>query len=234
MLLPFAGMFVLGALQGSIGWIMVMSGLTGDAVYVRPTRLALHFTCAMILTCYVFWFAMKLLTHPQEGVFNRGLKNFVILMLGVLFYQFVYGALMAGFKAAPAAATWPDINGAWIPDGMHSSRSGHPLIENVITVHFIHRAVAYLLAMLVLIYTVKVSKIKQSILLNKWKYVPLILVLVQVILGVLTVLTSIRINANDWGTFETLALLHQMTAMFLMLSLMAQLYLLSRKKLNHA
>ncbi len=233
MVLPFAGMFILGALQGSIGWIMVASGLTGDAIYVRPTRLALHFTCAMILACYVFWFAMKLLTHPQEGLFHRGLKNFVIIILGVLLFQFVYGALMAGFKAAPAASTWPDINGAWVPDGMSSSRTGHPLIENVITIHFIHRGVAYLLTLLILIYTVKVSKIKQSVLLNKWKYIPLMLVIVQVILGVLTIITSLKINPNDWGTFETLALLHQMTAMFLMLSLMAQLYLLSRKNLTY-
>lgn len=232
MLLPFVGIFILGALQGAIGWIMVASGLTGDAIYVRPTRLALHFVCAMILGCYVFWFALKLLKPQYEGLHNRALKNFLIVILAVLFFQFVYGALMAGFKAAPAAATWPTINGKWIPEGLGQAREGHPLIDNVITVHFIHRTLAYLITLLIVIYTIRVSKIKATV--NKWKYLPVLFVIIQVLLGILTISTSVRINANEWGLFETLALLHQMTAMFLMLSLLEQVFYFSKKKAIHA
>ena len=230
MLMPFIGMFILGALQGAIGWIMVASGLTGDAIYVRPTRLALHFVFAMILGCYVFWFAMKLLTPPTYRLHNKGLRNFVIIILAFLFFQLIYGALMAGFKAAPAATTWPTINGEWIPQSLGQAREGHPLIDNVITVHFIHRKLAYIITLLIVLYTVRVSKIKIIPAINRWKYIPLMLVIIQVLLGIFTIMTSVRINANKWGLFETLALLHQMTAMFLMLSLLEQVFYFSKKK----
>src|SRR5687767_844565 len=55
MIRPLMILFLLGALQGAVGWIMVASGLTGDAVYVRPTRLALHFVFALVLLFYTFW-----------------------------------------------------------------------------------------------------------------------------------------------------------------------------------
>ena len=51
MVVPLIILFLLGALQGAVGWIMVASGLTGDAVYVRPTKLAMHFVLAMVLLC---------------------------------------------------------------------------------------------------------------------------------------------------------------------------------------
>ena len=59
MVKPLLILFFLGALQGAIGWIMVASGLTGDAIYVKPTRLALHFVFALVLLCYTFWFALQ-------------------------------------------------------------------------------------------------------------------------------------------------------------------------------
>src|SRR5687767_10165883 len=69
MIRPLVILFLLGALQGAIGWIMVASGLSGDAIYVKPTRLALHFVFAMVLLAYTFWFALKLLVpdHRLEG-----------------------------------------------------------------------------------------------------------------------------------------------------------------------
>jgi heme a synthase len=50
MIQPLLILFVMGALQGAIGWIMVASGLTGDAVYVKPTKLALHFVFVVCLS----------------------------------------------------------------------------------------------------------------------------------------------------------------------------------------
>ena len=60
MIRPLVVLFLLGALQGAIGWIMVASGLEGDAVYVKPTRLALHFIFALGLLAYTYWFALSL------------------------------------------------------------------------------------------------------------------------------------------------------------------------------
>ena len=73
MIRPLLILFLLGALQGAVGWIMVASGLTGDAIYVAPTRLALHFVFALGLIVYAFWFALQL-SVPESarlGAINR-------------------------------------------------------------------------------------------------------------------------------------------------------------------
>src|SRR5688500_14179843 len=116
MVKPLIILFLLGALQGLVGWIMVASGLTGDAIYVKPAKLAMHFTLACILIGYAFWFGLQLVVKNENAVSNRGLKNFTWLIVGILFIQLVFGALMAGYKAAPAAPTWPDINGSYVPE----------------------------------------------------------------------------------------------------------------------
>jgi cytochrome c oxidase assembly protein subunit 15 len=65
MIKPFIILFLLGAMQGLIGWIMVASGLNDEHLYVDHIKLALHFISAMILACYTLWFALKLLI-PEE------------------------------------------------------------------------------------------------------------------------------------------------------------------------
>src|SRR5450432_3568194 len=67
---PLLILFFLVLLQAAIGWIMVASGLTGDALYVKPTRLALHFIFALALISYAFWFALKLL-FPVSRIKNE-------------------------------------------------------------------------------------------------------------------------------------------------------------------
>ena len=209
---------------------MVVSGLDGDAIYVKPTRLALHFVLAMGLLCYTFWFALQLLVPPEQRVINSGIKKITWWIIGLLVIQFIYGGLMAGHKAATAAPTWPDINGAFIPDYMFRSPDGLlNLIENKITIHFIHRLLAYILLGLVLFWTAKAVKIKSSILFLKTRWIPLILTAAQVILGVVSVLTSVNIIPNQWGIFEWMAQAHQFFAMLLLLSLVWMLYLLKSK-----
>jgi len=66
MILPMVLLFLLGALQGAIGWIMVKSGLNEENLYVNHIRLAIHFIAALGLCCYVFWFALDLLVDSAE------------------------------------------------------------------------------------------------------------------------------------------------------------------------
>jgi cytochrome c oxidase assembly protein subunit 15 len=144
--------------------------------------------------------------------------------------QLIYGALMAGHKAATAAPTWPQINGSFLPAGMFSSSSGVlDLIENKITIHFIHRSLAFLLFLSLLLWSWKASKTKTPGLFSKTKWWPLIFVVIQAVLGIVSVLTSVKIIPNHWGMFEWLALLHQAVAMFLLLSLVWMAYLIKSK-----
>ena len=78
---PLLILFLLGALQGAIGWIMVASGLTGDAVYVKPTRLALHFSFALGLICYAYWFALQLLIPASQTMKAPSIKKWSWLLL---------------------------------------------------------------------------------------------------------------------------------------------------------
>lgn len=228
---PLLVLFLMGALQGAVGWIMVASGLVGDAIYVRPTRLAIHFVLAMVLGCYVLWFALGLLVPPSERQEDRTLRRTYIFSFCLLLVQFVYGALMAGHRAATVAATWPTINGSWVPEGMGLSPSGHPFLENKITIHFIHRGLAYLLALILGWACYRAYRVERPIpLFRKSRYWPMALVALQVILGIFTVLSSTGIVPNVWGLYETLAQFHQLVAMFLMLALVYQIYLLGPKK----
>jgi heme a synthase len=151
MVQPLIILFLLGALQGAVGWIMVASGLVGDAIYVKPTRLALHFVFAMVLLFYTFWFALKLLIKERSLIAAPRLKQFTWTIIVILFIQLVYGALMAGHRAAPAAPTWPDINGSFIPLYIFNRPEGWlSIIENPVVIQFIHRMLAYLLVLLIL------------------------------------------------------------------------------------
>ncbi len=230
MVTPLLILFLLGALQGAIGWIMVASGLTGDAVYVKPTRLALHFVFALGLLCYTFWFALKLLVGPSQGVTSPKLRKWNSILLVILSFQLLYGALMAGHKAATVAPTWPTINGQWLPDNLLAKQ---PLavnfIDNTLLIHFIHRGLAYMLILCILVFTIGLYRVGVGKLLSKIRWIPLVLVLVQVVLGILTLFESKGIIPGQWGLFEWMAQAHQLTGMFLLLSLVFTLFLIQGK-----
>jgi heme a synthase len=241
MVRPLIILFLLGALQGAIGWIMVASGLTGDAIYVAPTRLALHFVFALVLIVYAFWFALELSVSPRmimqgsdagtlpapETVRRKSgtVRRWTVAILIVLLFQLLYGALMAGHKAANVAATWPTINGDWMPDKVFS---GHPqdLIGNKITVQFMHRGIAYLLLVMVLVWTWRASTLPAShSSFRKLRWLPLSLIGVQIMLGIGSLLTSPGIIPQHWGSFDWLAQFHQVTGLLFLLTMVGMLYL---------
>jgi cytochrome c oxidase assembly protein subunit 15 len=106
------------------------------------------------------------------------------------------------------------------------------LIDNRVTIHFIHRGLAYLLLILIIILTIRLIKTSGSSLIRKTRWMPLALVMVQVVLGILSVLTSIKIVPGHWGQFEWMAQLHQFVAMLLLLSLVWVIYLAGRRSTN--
>lgn len=230
MVKPLIILFLLGALQGAVGWIMVASGLTGDAIYVAPVKLGMHFVLALALFAYLCWFAFQLWIPRQEIKAHRGIYTHTWTILVILFIQLFFGALMAGHKAATAAPTWPDINGEWFPSlVLHPVDGWLSLVENRITIHFVHRSMAYLLFVLVIWQGIRVylvSKGKNWI--GKTWFYPSLLVLLQVVLGIFSVLTSPEIVPGNWGLFEWMAQLHQLVAMFLLVSQLMVAYLIRK------
>jgi len=230
MIKPMIILFLLGALQGAIGWLMVASGLTGDAIYVKPVKLALHFILALGLLCYTFWFALMLLVNEKEITVSRSLRKLSTGIAVVLIIQLFYGALMAGHKAATAAPTWPEINNTLVPNGMLKPGEGwFNLVDNLITIHFIHRGLAYLLFILTIILTLRLCKTTGGRLFRKTRFIPLLLILAQILLGIITVLSSTGIVPGKWGVFEWMAQLHQLTGMLLLLSIVWLFYIVRGK-----
>jgi heme a synthase len=227
MIMPLLILFLLGMLQAIIGWIMVISGLHGDAIYVEPTRLALHFIFAIGLISYAFWFSLKLLFPVTRFRNPRRIWIFTIGLLFLVFVQLLFGALMAGNKAVAAAPTWPEINGDWIPDSLFRQK---PFILNFvgnkITIHFIHRNLAYLIFLGTSIWTLQLFRSGIIRSQRMRLLMPLTLVIVQILLGILTLLTSTGIVANHWVAFDWLALLHQLNGMMLLFSLIYAIYVL--------
>lgn len=229
MITPMVILFLLGGLQGAVGWIMVKSGLNDESLYVSHIRLAIHFITALGLLAYTWWFALRLLVPKEQKVFLPSGK-LLGWIIGLVAVQLAYGAFMAGLKAATAAPTWPDINGSYLPAGITSfgGKEGtflSAMVNNPVTIHFIHRNLAYLLTILVVVWTIRVAGEKGSTLFNKVKWAPLFLVIIQVGLGIAAVLTSLQRVSQSWGVFEWNAQLHQAVAMLLLLSLITALFL---------
>jgi len=226
MIRPMIILFLLGALQGLVGWVMVMSGLEDtDRLYVSHYKLAIHFILALGLICYTLWFALGLLISNEKLAENVSLKKFTGWLILVLVVQLIYGAFMAGLKAAAYAPTWPDINGSFFPHGGSPSGGVLQVFDNPLMVHFIHRNLAYLILILVIAWYIKSKKIQNSILFKKTSWLPLSITLLQIILGIFTVL-----NAANQKTLLWLGVAHQFVAMMLLLSLVFEFYLLSKRK----
>lgn len=227
MVIPLVILFVLGAAQGLVGWIMVVSGLNDTNLYVNHIKLAMHFIAALVLLCYTLWFALKLLVPAEEVVYNTRFRNFTLVIIALLAVQLVYGAFMAGIKGAMSAPTWPDINGVYLPGTIFSKS----WVNDVINIHLIHRTLAYLLFTLLMFWLGASSRVgKDSARMRKARWWPFALVWVQVALGIITVLLAPRIVLGKFGIFETFAELHQLVAMFLLMALIVVLYLVRPAK----
>jgi len=224
MILPMIILFVLGGIQGGIGWLMVKSGLVPEKYFVGHVELATHFIAALGLLSYTLWFALKLLVAPEQKVVNAPLQKLLIAILAVLIVQLVYGAFMAGMRAAVIAPTWPDINGKMLPVGTGElSPWMKNLAYNPIMIHFIHRGLAYLLFGMVVAWWFKAKAIKGNKLFGKLRFSLMLLVSLQVILGILTVLNATYNDRLVW-----LGVAHQFTAMLVVMTLVSLLFVVKK------
>lgn len=224
MLGPMIVLFLLGGLQGAIGWIMVSSGVGTDLVYVSHIRLAVHFLAALLLLCYVVWFALKLTVRGAQIATDGGTRSFNILLLVVITLQLTYGAFMAGTHAGKASITWPTINGSMIPTASMLNEGGFwsDITHNLITIQFIHRGLAYLITVLMVFFTLRLTKLPKTTLLYKMRFLPMSLVLVQVVLGILALMNYLTPDKL------LLSILHQLVGMLLLVCMVVTLFLVRK------
>lgn len=174
----------LGAFQGILGWYMVRSGLV-DKPHVSHFRLAAHFSTALFTMLYIFWVAISII-HPTKTKLPT-LNNKLKLLTFLISVQLIFGAFVAGLKAGFGNFTISDV--FLLPNTINN------IINDGTTVLFIHRY----LALLILAYTLYtyITEIKNKNILNhqtKGLNIIIICVLLQVVLGVVTLINNVPIN----------------------------------------
>jgi cytochrome c oxidase assembly protein subunit 15 len=152
MIYRLAGLFVLGGLQGAVGWFMVASGFFPDSTAVSPYRLVIHLALALALFAGVFWTALSCLSPIPASIAGAArLRGLAIGTAWVIALTILAGGFTAGTHAGLEYNSFPLMDGRLIPAGYLEL---HPAIrnltENPIAVQFDHRVLATLTVFLVL------------------------------------------------------------------------------------
>ena len=151
LILKLAGIFLLGGLQGAMGWYMVKSGLV-DEPRVSQYRLTAHLGLAFLIFAALFRLALSLLDpHPAPPCPDRTrLRRFALALTALIFVMVLSGGFVAGIRAGFAYNTFPLMNGHWAPPEIFMLSPWHlNFFTNMATVQFDHRLIAWLLALLI-------------------------------------------------------------------------------------
>ena len=134
-------MFVLGGLQGLLGWYMVKSGLVDDP-RVSQYRLTAHLTAAFAIFGYMLWVALSLL-FPKSDTGPHSLRGRTIALTGLIIVTIVSGGFVAGLKAGKIYNTFPKMNEFWVPPGLWTHEPWwRNFFDNMTTAQFDHRILA--------------------------------------------------------------------------------------------
>jgi cytochrome c oxidase assembly protein subunit 15 len=199
-----AGLFVLGGAQGALGWWMVSSGLA-ERTDVSQYRLAAHLTLAALLFAAIMLVARGLATYSEAPADQKTQRFAGFLVLLVLF-QIYLGGLVAGLDAGFAYNTWPLMDGAIIPGDMFILEPvWRNFFENPKTVQFIHRIGAYIVFVAALWHMIDVRRRLPGTTHARRALVLFHIVLLQVIVGVVALLTQVHLHVAL--THQALALI---------------------------
>jgi len=203
---PLAMLFVAGGLQGVLGWWMVTSGLE-NLTSVSQYRLAAHLSAALVLFLALIWVARSLEPKRHEAAATLTARWPLVILMLMIAVQIAAGGFVAGLKAGMGYNTWPLMDGALIPSGLGVMVPlWRNIFENAETVQFIHRSIAYLIVLYVAFLLYRQSRAGGFAGVNAWMPRLSLIVLLQVVLGITTLLTFVPLP---------LALTHQAVAFVL-------------------
>jgi len=202
--LKYTAMFVLGGLQGVLGWYMVKSGLV-DNPNVSQYRLTAHLVAAFLIYAYMFWVAMSLL-FPSSGQRHAWYGKTVALTI-LITVTVVSGGFVAGLKAGKIYNTFPMMGNYWVPpDVLALDPWWLNVFENMATVQFNHRILAITTFLLIVVYWYRMPREEIPKRVSKGVNALLHTGILQVALGITTLLLVVPIP---------LAAAHQGVAMIL-------------------
>ncbi|MCX7308602.1 MAG: COX15/CtaA family protein [Afipia sp.] len=188
-------LFALGGLQGAVGWWMVKSGLAARTS-VSQYRLAVHFMLALLLFSAVVWTVRRLQSRPLL-VASMRLKVTSWLLLGLVFLQLYFGALVAGLRAGKIFNTWPNIDGVLIPSFdrlFFETPWWRNFFDNMLTVQFSHRMIAYVLLAAAIYHAIDAMRLRANTVVTSGACWLLASIVLQVAIGVATLLHQVPID----------------------------------------
>ncbi|KFC71029.1 Heme A synthase [Devosia sp. LC5] len=191
---PLFGLFLLGGFQGVLGWWMVSSGLT-ELTSVSQYRLAAHLTAAAILFIALVYVPRSL--HPGHitGTVKPAHLWTAGAFIALIILQIAAGAFVAGIDAGMGYNTWPLMDGALIPSGLDRlDPLWRNVFENGLTVQFIHRCIAYAIVIYLGLLIWRQARNGGFSGANVWLPRLAIMVLIQVGLGIATLLSMVQID----------------------------------------
>lgn len=144
-------LFVLGGLQGLMGWFMVKSGLVSDP-NVSQYRLTAHLGLAVIIFGFMFWFALDCFrSEKKHRLASKNYLRFTAASVVIIFIMMMSGGFVAGIKAGHIMNTFPTMNGQWIPSELLALTPWWSnFFENAVAVQWMHRFIAVLVTVVVL------------------------------------------------------------------------------------
>ncbi|MBV6449098.1 COX15/CtaA family protein [Nitrosomonas sp.] len=195
--IKLAGIFILGGLQGFMGWYMVMSGLVNDP-HVSQYRLTAHLGLAFVIFAAMFWVALGLLSPQREyspgNDKMRSLRRFSFSLSSLIFIMVLSGGFVAGIRAGLAYNTFPLMNGHIIPPDLFILEPWYRnFFDNMTTVQFDHRLIAWILAFSVPLFWLKSRTVELQGTTRLACNVFLLMLAVQISLGIATLLHVVPI-----------------------------------------
>jgi heme a synthase len=218
------GIFLLGGLQGFVGWYMVRSGLV-DRVDVSQYRLALHLGIAFVIFGLIVWTLLDLAPRtdaaPSLDTITTRQRRTASVILGLTFAQVLLGALVAGLKAGRTFNTWPLMDGGLVPAGLFQLAPWWlNAFENAATVQFNHRLLAYALVAVALIHAAGIIRGADDPRARRTARLLAATIIAQTALGIWTLLAWVPLG---------LGIAHQIGALVVVAAAIAHRHALARR-----
>ena len=183
-------MFVLGGLQGVLGWYMVKSGLI-DNPHVSQYRLTAHLVAAILIYAYMFWVGLSLLRTKYDEQHHAWYGR-TVLLTALIAITVISGGFVAGLKAGEIYNTFPMMGSYWIPPGLLALEPvWRNLFDNMTTVQFDHRILAISTFVLIAVFWARARKADFTGRSRPAVNALLITATLQVMLGISTLLLSV-------------------------------------------
>ena len=193
--------------QGFVGWYMVKSGLQND-ITVSHYRLSLHLTTAIFIISIIFWLIKNVASGQYKIFFEYSNNNLLFqILIFIIFFQVIIGAFVSGLDAGKIYQTWPLMGESYFPNDLLLANyqnffefSNHSLVQ------FYHRNLAYIIIFYVLFLSLYIFK-KKIYHLYKALIILLLLVILQVFLGVFTLVSGLNIYLASAHQFSSVLLI---------------------------